>query len=130
MEVRRLAALLQPYGTPQTYEQVIKELTAHPEMLRMLLPQILGDAAAPGQPATSGATIPTGNIGSPGQYGGDMLTQVHRYALLAVELARHEKFDVIHAHDWMTYPAGIAVANATGKPLVVHVHSTEFDRSG
>lgn len=38
--------------------------------------------------------------------------------------------DVIHAHDWMTYPAGIAVAAVTGKPLVIHVHSTEFDRSG
>jgi glycosyltransferase involved in cell wall biosynthesis len=41
-----------------------------------------------------------------------------------------EEFDIIHAHDWMTYPAGIAVAEATGKPLVVHVHSTECDRSG
>jgi len=37
---------------------------------------------------------------------------------------------VVHAHDWMTYPAGVAVAAVTGKPLVVHVHSTEFDRSG
>lgn len=40
------------------------------------------------------------------------------------------EFDVIHAHDWMTYPAGLSVAVLTGKPLVVHVHSTEFDRSG
>ncbi|MCK4624402.1 MAG: glycosyltransferase family 4 protein, partial [Phycisphaerae bacterium] len=39
-------------------------------------------------------------------------------------------FDVIHAHDWMTYPAGLAVAAHSGKPLVVHLHSTEFDRSG
>jgi hypothetical protein len=37
-------------------------------------------------------------------------------------------FDVIHAHDWLTYPAGIALARVTGRPLVVHVHSTEFDR--
>jgi glycogen(starch) synthase len=37
---------------------------------------------------------------------------------------------VIHAHDWLTYPAGLALAQVTGKPLVVHVHSTEFDRSG
>lgn len=63
-------------------------------------------------------------------YGGDMFFEVHRYAKLAVEIALSESFDVIHAHDWMTYPAGIAVAAATGKPLVVHVHSTEFDRSG
>jgi glycosyltransferase involved in cell wall biosynthesis len=49
---------------------------------------------------------------------------------MCVAIARNEQFDVIHAHDWMTYPAGLAVAAATGKPLVVHVHSTEFDRSG
>ena len=63
-------------------------------------------------------------------YGGDTYTQVHRYACKAAELGSVEEFDVIHAHDWMTYPAGVAVAAASGKPLVVHVHSTEFDRSG
>ena len=63
-------------------------------------------------------------------YSRDMYTEVHRYAAFAAELATNEQFDVIHAHDWMTYPAGIAVAAVTGKPLVVHVHSTEFDRSG
>jgi glycosyltransferase involved in cell wall biosynthesis len=68
--------------------------------------------------------------GSSSHYGGDMFVEVQRYARIAVELARGESFDVIHAHDWMTYAAGIAVAKATGKPLVVHVHSTEFDRSG
>jgi glycosyltransferase involved in cell wall biosynthesis len=59
-----------------------------------------------------------------------MYTEVHRYAAVAAELAAGEQFDVVHAHDWMTYPAGIAVAAMSGKPLVVHVHSTEFDRSG
>jgi glycogen(starch) synthase len=63
-------------------------------------------------------------------YSGDLYQEVHRYASIAAELAAEEDFDVIHAHDWMTYPAGIAVAEMTGKPLVVHVHSTEFDRSG
>jgi glycosyltransferase involved in cell wall biosynthesis len=63
-------------------------------------------------------------------YCGDMYTEAHRYAATAVKLALQDDFDVIHAHDWMTYPAGIAVAAVTGKPLVVHVHSTEFDRSG
>jgi glycosyltransferase involved in cell wall biosynthesis len=64
------------------------------------------------------------------QYCGNMFGEVHRYAASAVKLALNENFDVIHAHDWMTYPAGVAVAAVTGKPLVVHVHSTEFDRSG
>jgi len=63
-------------------------------------------------------------------YGGDMYEEVQRYACQAAEIATIEEFDVVHAHDWMTYPAGIAVAKASGKPLIVHVHSTEFDRSG
>jgi glycosyltransferase involved in cell wall biosynthesis len=63
-------------------------------------------------------------------YCGDIYREAHRYAVIAAELAKDEDFDVIHAHDWMTYPAGIAVAAISGKPLVVHVHSTEFDRSG
>lgn len=63
-------------------------------------------------------------------YEGDMLANAERYARLVVAVARTERFDVIHAHDWMTYPAGLALAQVSGKPLVVHVHSTEFDRSG
>lgn len=71
------------------------------------------------------------NAASPGgHYQGDLFSEVQRYANLAHEVARDESFDVIHAHDWMTYPAALAVAGATGKPLVVHVHSTEFDRAG
>ncbi|MBN1509312.1 MAG: glycosyltransferase family 4 protein [Sedimentisphaerales bacterium] len=75
---------------------------------------------------------PVGRGGAHGgaDYGGDLYREVHRYASMAAELARDEDFDVIHAHDWMTYPAGIAAAEMTGKPLIVHVHSTEFDRSG
>jgi glycosyltransferase involved in cell wall biosynthesis len=63
-------------------------------------------------------------------YGREMHREVARYASFVSQVAREEKFDVIHAHDWMTYPAGLAAAGVSGKPLVVHVHSTEFDRSG
>ena len=63
-------------------------------------------------------------------YGGDLLAAVGRYVQTCRRLARQESFDVIHAHDWMTYPAGLAIAAQSGKPLVVHLHSTEFDRSG
>lgn len=63
-------------------------------------------------------------------YDGDLLGQSERYARFCVHVARTLDFDVIHAHDWLTYPAGLAVARLTGKPLVVHIHSTEFDRSG
>ncbi len=63
-------------------------------------------------------------------YSGDLVSESRRYAALCIDLARGEDFDVIHAHDWLTFPAGMAVAAVHGKPLVVHVHSTEFDRSG
>ena len=63
-------------------------------------------------------------------YGDDIQFQVRSYAAMASMLARTESYDVIHAHDWMTYYAGVSVARITSKPLVIHVHSTEFDRSG
>jgi glycosyltransferase involved in cell wall biosynthesis len=65
-----------------------------------------------------------------GKYGVNLMEEVSRYALIASGLGRKEEFDVIHAHDWLTYPAGIAAKKASGKPLVVHMHATEFDRSG
>jgi glycogen synthase len=77
-------------------------------------------------PSFIGAGTPAGN--SP--YAGDLFSEIQRYAALAGEIARHEAIDVVHAHDWMTFPAGMAVAGLKGVPLIVHVHSTEFDRSG
>lgn len=65
-----------------------------------------------------------------GKYGKDLMTEVSRYAVVASTLAANNTFDVIHAHDWLTYPAGIAAKKISGKPLVVHMHATEFDRSG
>jgi glycogen synthase len=65
-----------------------------------------------------------------GAYGPDLLDEVKRYAQVGAAIAAENKFDVIHAHDWMTYLAGIAAKKVSGKPLVVHVHATEFDRSG
>jgi glycosyltransferase involved in cell wall biosynthesis len=61
-------------------------------------------------------------------YGGDLLAAVERLADKVREIAQRRRFDVIHAHDWMTFPAGLAAREATGRPLVVHLHSTEFDR--
>jgi len=65
-----------------------------------------------------------------GKYGKNLMQEVSRYALVASAIARQEEFDLIHAHDWLTYPAGIAAKHISGKPLIFHVHATEFDRSG
>jgi glycosyltransferase involved in cell wall biosynthesis len=71
-----------------------------------------------------------GKIDFSGKYGADLLREIRDYALVANVIAQDNQFDVIHAHDWLAYPAGMAAKEATGKPLVVHVHATDFDRSG
>jgi glycosyltransferase involved in cell wall biosynthesis len=65
-----------------------------------------------------------------GRYGKNLFDEVSRYALVGSAIAASNTFDVIHAHDWLTYPAGIASKSVSGKPLIVHIHATEFDRSG
>ncbi|MBN2447609.1 MAG: glycosyltransferase family 4 protein [Phycisphaerae bacterium] len=104
-------ANLQPYGRPEDFrEPVVSEVPA------------------------ANATKPASNPGAPGceggHYDGDLFGEIDRYARAAHEIAQKHSFDVVHAHDWMTYLAGMAAAEVSGKPLVVHVHSTEFDRSG
>lgn len=65
-----------------------------------------------------------------GKYGTNLMEEVARYALVAETVASVNDFDVIHAHDWLTYSAGITAKKISGKPLVIHVHATDYDRSG
>lgn len=65
-----------------------------------------------------------------GKYTSNLYTETGMFARVASQIAQNYDFDVIHAHDWLTYEAGVAIKKATGKPLVVHVHATEYDRSG
>ncbi len=65
-----------------------------------------------------------------GKYGRSLLTEVHNYAIVSNEIARNQTFDIIHAHDWLTFPAAMEAKIQSGKPLVTHIHATEFDRSG
>jgi glycosyltransferase involved in cell wall biosynthesis len=65
-----------------------------------------------------------------GRYGGRMMDEVDRYSDAVSEIADAERFDLVHGHDWMTYPAAIDAARASDVPLVLHVHSLEFDRAG
>jgi len=66
-----------------------------------------------------------------GKYGKNLMEEVSRYALTAAQIARdRDDFELIHAHDWLSFPAGIAAKEISGKPLIAHVHATEYDRSG
>lgn len=64
-----------------------------------------------------------------GRYPQNILEETNNYSIVAGVIARTYNFDIIHAHDWLTYPAGLHAKSITGKPLVIHVHATEFDRS-
>lgn len=64
-----------------------------------------------------------------GSYGPSLFEEVERYSEVASAIGRRYAFDVIHAHDWITYLAGIEAKKVSGKPLIVHVHATEYDRA-
>ena len=64
-----------------------------------------------------------------GRYPNNILEETNNYSIVAGVIARKYKFDIIHSHDWLTYPAGLHAKSITGKPMVIHVHATEFDRS-
>lgn len=117
-EALALLEAWEEYGSddPAAAAEMVEMIRA----VRAAVPEAGGRGA--GQSLGRGGTAP--------DYAGDLLAQSEAYARFVVSSCRNLDFDVIHAHDWLTYPAGIALARVTGKPLVVHVHSTEFDRSG
>jgi glycosyltransferase involved in cell wall biosynthesis len=71
-----------------------------------------------------------GTVDFSGRYDNNLLGEIYKYSIVASVIAEEVEFDVIHAHDWLAYPAGIAAMEVSGKPLVIHVHATDFDRSG
>lgn len=64
-----------------------------------------------------------------GGYPENLHDEINNYSIIAGVVARTEEFDIIHSHDWLTYPAGIHAKQVSGKKLVIHVHATDFDRS-
>ena len=71
-----------------------------------------------------------GMVDFSGKYDINLLDEIYKYSVVASVIAEENQFDVIHAHDWLAYPAGIAAMEVSGKPLIIHVHATDFDRSG
>lgn len=112
-----ISTTLEPYMTPEEYQQKIENIIKTKKQV------FFDDYVEQEDDSLEDAD-------SKGDYCGDMHSEIARYARVAYELSGQEEFDLVHAHDWMTFPAGIAVSRMTGKPLVIHVHSTEFDRSG
>lgn len=63
-------------------------------------------------------------------YGWNLLEEVLMYAARSKKIVEDADFEIIHAHDWLSFPAGLMAKEVSGKPLIVHVHATEFDRTG
>ncbi len=70
-----------------------------------------------------------GCINFSGRYPDNLIEEISNYEAVASVLAHQVDFDIIHSHDWLTYPAGVFTKHISGKPLVIHVHATDFDRS-
>jgi glycogen(starch) synthase len=145
------AQMVDPYTRPEDYQTQIKTIREERTRISRMTPvdpvltapspmpagaqpvAMIEKKADPGLKVDAGHKPQQGFLGATGpgaHYAGDLFSEIQRYAALATEIARNEYAEVVHAHDWMTFPAGMAVAAMKGLPLVVHVHSTEFDRSG
>lgn len=132
VEFRAVGSLLQPYQNPSIGLTAAQEGNPSvPELEQLPTTGEMTSIPAAEVQARPNPYQPTaGFVGGGSHYAGDLFDEVNRYAHLVAQIGRQEQFDVVHAHDWMTYPAAVATAAEAGKPLVVHVHSTEFDRSG
>ncbi len=99
-----------PYTSPEEYERLISDYRTSKKKLI--------------------STTFSGKLSFSGGYGSNLFQEIAYYAAVASIIGVSYDFDVIHAHDWLTFPAGAAAKQVSGKPLVIHVHATEFDRSG
>lgn len=125
--IRRIAvpSFLSPYLNPQSFDQMLsyfRQLKAGQsqfvsfDTLPDHLKSLIGEEYEQGRGAV--------------HYGHDIFDEVTRFTANVIALTENTEFDVIHAHDWMTFPAAVAISQMTGKPFVAHVHSLEYDRSG
>lgn len=101
---------LVPYTSPEEYEKLVN--LSHKKQKPLI------------------NTLFSGKLNFSGGYGSNLFQEIANYSAVASIIGVNFDFDVIHAHDWLTYPAGIAAKFVSGKPLIIHVHATDFDRSG
>jgi glycogen synthase len=100
LTVHRVASPMRPYDGAEQYQEVFASITR--------------------QHRRQGGPV----------YGANLYDEVARYAALAGGIAASEPHDLIDTHDWITFMAGLEARKVSGKPLVAHIHATEFDRSG
>lgn len=136
----RIPAFLSPYWSPRQFTETMAAVTHQqvaslsPALRKDPIARALIDGEVYGIDLMTAlehaqADLPERVEGNE-RYSKDLFEEVERFTLQVISQFAGETFDVIHAHDWMTFPAGVALSERTGKPLIVHVHSLEQDRSG
>ncbi|MFH0921108.1 MAG: glycosyltransferase family 4 protein, partial [Fibrobacterota bacterium] len=110
INIEALPSTLQPYVNDAEY----RKLLAHLQIIKSEMAE----------------TRQASKISMAGDYGANLMEEIARYARVAGAIAGKVGHEVIHAHDWMTIPAGLEAKRVSGRPLVLHVHSLEFDRCG
>lgn len=112
----------------EEFQQVVKKYEVVSNLTPYLNEDTYQEMVKTEQPKDQDESKPL-NLKFSGTYGASLMDEVARYAAVGRYMAQKQAFDIIHAHDWMTYQAGIEAKIQSGKPLVIHVHATEFDRS-
>ena len=139
-EVRmiRVPAMLKPYLDQATYRELVTTGALQGTAADIVATEIVHSLPGPPHEITRlehvrlpGDDLPFADEADAGaHYGDDLFAEVARYAMAATRRVSGRKYDLVHAHDWMTFPAGIEIARRAGAPLLVHVHSLEYDRAG
>ena len=139
VQMIRVPAMLKPYLDQKTYRELIATgALRETAIAEFLASEILHPLPGPPGELTrlEHAHVPGADFSysekpsSGAHYGDDLFSEVARYAMSATRRVQGREYDLVHAHDWMTFPAGIEIARRAGAPLLVHVHSLEYDRAG
>jgi glycogen(starch) synthase len=133
----RIPAFLAPYWSASRFKEAVSQFSQDRQERAEALQRALIDGEVFGvdvvsAPASSEFDVPRDAAEEESLYPEDesIFGEVERFTTQLMSSCSAYDFDIIHAHDWMTFPAGVALSQLTGKPLVVHVHSLEQDRRG
>ncbi len=108
IDFKKVGSMIYCYDTPATYEEKISKLVKN----------------------NSKGNIKVTVKSIKEIYGANLIEEVYLYAQRVLALCADGDFDVIHAHDWTTFPAAILLKEITGKPVILHTHITEYNKTG
>lgn len=133
VEMIQSEARLFPYGAhptgpvPERIENMITRMTRAEPIQREALKRVFQKVRIPEHGVRQ---VSDHRAASKEIYGKNLWSEIEKFCFTVRHLAEAHEVDVVHAHDWMTFPAAFEFQRATGTPVFLHVHATEYDRSG